>query len=165
MKICCQLLGMLRWNGQRLKSLSELKSASVEERREEGATELQSKIDSLTAILKSSTLAIGKPEGKEKKDQGKTMQKGGKRKSKSTPTTPIKGKGLGTPTMCPSKGNGKPIQCYNCGGWGHGWTECPSKGNFNWRELSGAQVPPDIVEIGPKSSENKSLNLKDSYLK
>ena len=45
-------------------------------------TELPSKIDSLTAILKSSTLAIGKPEGKEKKELGKTMQKGGQRKRK-----------------------------------------------------------------------------------
>ena len=44
-------------------------------------TELQNKIDSLTTILKSSTLAIGKPEAKEKKEQGKTMQKGGQRKS------------------------------------------------------------------------------------
>ena len=60
-------------------------------------------------------LAIGKPEGMEKKEWGKTMQKGGQRKSKSTPTTPMKGKGLGTPTMGPSKGNQKPIQCYNCG--------------------------------------------------
>ena len=38
-----------------------VKSASVEEQREEGVTGLKNKIDSLTAILKSSTLAIGKP--------------------------------------------------------------------------------------------------------
>ena len=51
---------------------------SVEEQREEGATELQSKIDSLTAILKSPTLAFGKPEGKEKKEQGKLCRKVGR---------------------------------------------------------------------------------------
>ena len=107
----------------------------------------------MTAFLKSSTIAIGKPEVKEKKRIGKMMQKGWQRKSKSTLTIPIKGKGLGTPTTGSSKGNHKPIQCYNCGGWGHGWREYPSKGNFNWRELSGAQVPPEIVEIGPKSSK------------
>ena len=114
-----------------------VKSASVEEQRQEGVTELQSKIDSLTTILKSSMLAIGKPEGKEKKEQGKTMQKGGQRKSKSTPTTLMKGKGSGTPTTGLSKGNQKPIQCYNCRGWGHGWRECPLKGNFNWRDCMG----------------------------
>ena len=47
------------------------KSPSVEEQREEGATELKNKIDSLTAIFRSSTLGIGKPEGKEKKKQEK----------------------------------------------------------------------------------------------
>ena len=45
------------------------KSASVGEWREEGLTELKNKIDSLTAILKSSILGIGKPERKEKKEQ------------------------------------------------------------------------------------------------
>ena len=82
-----------------------VKSASVEEQREEGVTELQGKINSLTAILKSSMFAIDKPERKEEEEQGKAIQKGGQRKSKSTPTTPMKGRRLGTPTMGPSKGN------------------------------------------------------------
>ena len=68
----------------------------------------------------------------------------------------MKGKGPETPTTGPSKGNWKPIQCHNCGGWGHGWGECLSKGNFSWRELNGAQVPPDIVEISPKSNEESN---------
>ena len=55
------------------------KSASGEEQREEEATKLKNKIDSLTAILKSSTLGISKPEGNEKKEQEKTIQKGGQR--------------------------------------------------------------------------------------
>ena len=80
-------------------------SVNVEECKEEEATELKNKIDSLTAILMSSTLPIGKPEGKEKKEQEKMIQKGGQRKSKSTPTTPMKGKGLGTPAIGPSKVN------------------------------------------------------------
>ena len=50
---------------------------------------------------------------KRKKEQEKTIQKGGQKKGKSTPTTPMKGKGPGTPTTGPSKGNQKPIQCYN----------------------------------------------------
>ena len=52
--------------------------------------------------------------------QGKATKKGGQGKSKSTPNTLLKGKGLGTPAAGPPKGNQKPIQCYNCGGWGHG---------------------------------------------
>ena len=57
MKICYQLLEIS----------VRVKSASVEEQREEVLTEMKNKIDSLTAILKSSTVAIGKPVGKEKK--------------------------------------------------------------------------------------------------
>ena len=41
-----------------------VKSENVEEYREEGTTELKNKTDSLTAILKSSTLGISKSEGK-----------------------------------------------------------------------------------------------------
>ena len=121
-------------------------------------TELKNRIYSLTAFLKSSTLGISKPEGKVKKEQEKTIQKGGQKKSKSTPITPMKGKRLETLATGQSKGNQKTIQCYNCGDWGHGWRECPSKGNFNWRELSVLSVMQahlEIVEISPKFSKNK----------
>ena len=113
------------------KSYVRVKSTSVEEQGEEGAVELQSKIDSLTSILSPPCWQLANLRKKEKKEQGKEMQKGEQRKAKSTPTTPIKGKGPGTPTMDASKGNQKPIQCYNCRRRGHGWRECPSKGNFN----------------------------------
>ena len=71
-----------------------VKSANVKECREEGITELKNKIAPLTANLKSSILAIRKPEGK-KKRTGKTIQKGGQWKSKLASNTPTKGKGLG----------------------------------------------------------------------
>ena len=35
----------------------------------------------------------------------------------------------------------KPIKCYRSDGWGHGWKECPTLENLNWRELVGAVVP------------------------
>ena len=69
MKICYQLLMKQKWNGQKVRSLSKLKSANVEEHREEGASELKNNIDSLTAILKFSTLRISKPKGRESKEQ------------------------------------------------------------------------------------------------
>ena len=64
MKTSYQLLMKQKWNGQKVRSLSELRVLNVEEHREEVAAELKNKIDSLTAILKSSTLRISKPEGK-----------------------------------------------------------------------------------------------------
>ena len=40
----------------------------------------------------------------------------------------------------PLKPGQKPIKCYMCDGWGHGWRECPTLENLNWRELVGAVV-------------------------
>ena len=34
----------------------------------------------------------------------------------------------------------KPLQCFQCEGWGHGWHECLTPENFNWRELIEAGV-------------------------
>ena len=48
--------------------------------------------------------------------------------------SPRKGKGI------PKPGE-KPIKCYRCDGWGHGWKECPTLANLNWRGLVGAVVP------------------------
>ena len=38
--------------------------------------------------------------------------------------SPRKGKGILKPGQ-------KPIKCYRCDGWGHGWKECPTLENFN----------------------------------
>ena len=48
--------------------------------------------------------------------------------------SPQKGKGISKPGQ-------KPMKCYRCDGWGHGWKECPTLENLNWRELVGAAVP------------------------
>ena len=40
----------------------------------------------------------------------------------------------------PLKLKQKTIKCYRCDGWGHGWRECPTLENLNWRELVGAVV-------------------------
>ena len=119
---------------------ARVKGANVKECKDEGTTELKDKIDSLTPILMSSSFGTNKPQGGGKMEPAKPVKKGGHGKSKSTPNTLLKGKGPGTVAAGLFKGNQKPIQCYNYGGWAHGRRECPSKGNFNWRELRGAQT-------------------------
>ena len=42
----------------------------------------------------------------------------------------------------------KPIKCYRCDGCGHGWKECPTLENLNWRELVGAVVPSNPESSG-----------------
>ena len=52
------------WTGSKVSV--RVKSVNVIECREEGMADLKSKIDSLTAILKSSNFGTSKPQGKEK---------------------------------------------------------------------------------------------------
>ena len=66
-----------------------------------------------------------------------------KREPMSAPTTPSKAKGPAVTAAGTFRAkNGKPICCWRCGGWGHTSRECPTQGNLNWRELSGAANPP-----------------------
>ena len=142
-----------KWTQSKVPAM--VKGANVKECKEEGTTKLKSKIDSLTAILKASNFRTNKLQGGEKVVQGKPAQKGWQGKSKSIHNTPLKRKGPGTSAAGPFKGNWKPIQCYNCGGWGHRWRECPSNRDFNWRELSRAQASAAAVSTSPKSTTNK----------
>ena len=54
---------------------------------------------------------------------------------------PRKGKGVSKPGQ-------KPIKCYWCDEWGHGWKECSTPENMNWRELVGAVVPSNPESSG-----------------
>jgi len=97
--------------------------------------ELSNKLESLTATLKANTL---------------------KQKSASAPCSPAKrsngnqsatkSKGPEVTSHGPFRQGRKPIQCYKCGGWGHGWKDCPSPGNLDWRRLQGDEPPPNTSQ-------------------
>ena len=97
---------------------------------------IESKLDKcLKAVSKAAQAPPNKAES--------LKQVGQRRESNSAPATPTKYKGPPTTAAGPFKGkNGKPIRCWHCGGWGHTTRECPTQGNFNWRELSGVANPP-----------------------
>ena len=46
----------------------------------------------------------------------------------------------------------------NVGGWGHGWCECPSLGNIDWRRLKGDPPAPANKEVPAISSSFGSHN-------
>ena len=54
---------------------------------------------------------------------------------------------LGREKGVPKPGQ-KPIKCYRCDGWGHGWKECPTLENLNRRELVGAVVLSNLESSG-----------------
>ena len=64
---------------------------------------------------------------------------------------PEKGKG-------PLKPGQKPIKCYRHDGWGHGWRECPTLENLNWRELVGTVVSSTPGSAGPTPIQTPSQN-------
>ena len=85
--------------------------------------DLRQQIESLTLIMKSATIGNVKSKAVEgilsprKKEVLKNSPQKGFQGS------PKKGKG-------PLKPGQRPIKCYRCDGWGHGWRECPTPGKL-----------------------------------
>ena len=110
---------------------------------ETGLTDLKEKIDTLTAIVKSSNITT-KPT-----EMPKLKFKFQKRNGQSPSNSLVKGKGPGTTAAGPFKMGQKTIQCYNCGGRGHGWRNCSTMGNVDWRSLNRAEPPPTGSDSAP----------------
>ena len=144
----------MEWRENRTVAV-RVRRVTIDEPKDETVNGLKTKIESLTTILKSITLGNNKQKGGERGEPGKVTIKGNKGKSKSIPITSVKGKDPSTSAAGPIKICQKPIQHYSCGGWGHRWCECPSKGNRSWRELNKAAIPLVLESIGPNPHENK----------
>ena len=117
--------------------------------------ELKDKIEVLTTVVKSGNVvnARTKPPGSLKPKSGnRYLQKNGAVSTNS----PMKGKGPATSAAGPFKMGQKPIQCYNCGGWGHGWRNCTTKGNMDWRSLNRAEPPPEGTAPAPTPNPKTS---------
>ena len=95
--------------------------------------DIKQQIGSLATIMKSATIGVVKlkeGDGVSSPKKKKVFQNSPKKVFQGSSR---KGKGISKPGQ-------KPIKCYRCDGWGHGWKECPTLENVNWRELVGAVV-------------------------
>ena len=131
----------------------KIKSA-VATSEDRGIKVLKQKIDPLTTVIKSSTFAGTKPK---KGNAGITNVTNGQYMGKDRnkkPASPYKGQGPTTSAARPFKNGQKPYQCYNCGGWGHNYRQCPSQGGIDWRSLSRAELPPQ-EEKGSKADNEQ----------
>ena len=99
---------------------------------------MESKPEQLTTIVKSA-----------QKVTGHENSKSGAQTSRNTPK---KSGGPATSSAGPFNKGKKPFRCWQCGGWGHTSRECPSQGNFNWKELNGSKDLPDT----PKTQSPKT---------
>ena len=116
-----------------VKGQLRMKSAVVTDKTE--IDELREKLDKLQATVKSMT---AKKEKEKKKTPKASPRKEDPRKQSKGPSTSAVG---------PFKPDQKPMQCYKCQGWGHGWRECAMKGNVDWGRVHGE--PASAIQEGP----------------
>ena len=121
-----------------------IKGAVVQEKEDE-MIELKKRLDQLTATVKSSNI---KPKGRNKNGQERSPT--GPPGKDCPHITEVKKqlKGPGVSAAGPFKGNQRPMQCYKCEGWGHGWRECPTKGNVDWGRVRGEPTPRENPDPG-----------------
>ena len=103
--------------------------------------DLKQQIESLAMIMKGATvgnikgkMSGGAPSPRKKEIFSNSPQK-------PSPGSPRRPKEPGTATTGPYWPGQKTIKCYCSDGWDHGWQECPTLENLNWRELIRAAVP------------------------
>ena len=92
-------------------------------------TSIQSRLDSMSKILKSAQFS-------------KDSKKSGSKKTsklKSAEAKPQKSKGPAISAAGPFTGGKPPVQCHQCMGWGHFKHNCPSRGpiqgSAEWENL------------------------------
>ena len=126
------------WN---VKAKAMMVEKVVEKKEPTDLQDIKQQIESLATIMRSAMMGsvklkegdgVSSPKKKEMfQNSPKKVFQGSPRKAKGAP-----------------KPRQKAIKCYRCDGWGHGWKECPTSENVNWRELVGAVVPSNPESSG-----------------
>ena len=122
-----------------------VKSAVLEDPGKKEREELKERLERLTESMKAANLQPQKREKKQSPRSPKVESPGG-----STPSSP-RNRGPAVTSAGPFHGRRRPLQCYNCEGWGHVARECPSE-NVDWRGLQRAGPTPEQTP-GPESAQ------------
>ena len=101
--------------------------------------------------MKSAMIGMGKMKGREGISSPRKKELLGGSPQKQMQGSPKKSK-------ISLKPGQKPLQCFRCEGWGHGWCECLTLENFNWRELMGTGVllMPGNPDFVPTQTQSQS---------
>ena len=123
----------------------------IKEREKSELKDLKQQIELLTTIMKSVTIGTVKTKGMEGISSPRKKEVLGSSPQKRLQGSPKKGK----ISLIPGQ---KPLQCFRCEDWGHGWHECPTLENLNWRELMGAGVLLTSGSLGSAPTQTQSQN-------
>ena len=100
-------------------------AAVVESEASPSLQKLTQEISALTTVVKSASMGTPKTKTPNPKTKVNSLKGNWNKGSNVNRNSPRKGKG---PAAGPFKTGKKPLQCYKCGGWGHMYKECASKG-------------------------------------
>ena len=134
------------------KAMTAVKITDNKEQKE--LNDLRQQIELLTTIMKSATIGNVKSKVVEGISSPRKKEVLKNSPQKGFQGSPKKGKG-------PLKPGQKPIKCYRCDGWGHGWRECPTLENLNWRDLVAAVV--SSMPGRPSSTSTPSPNQNPRF--
>ena len=102
-------------------------------------------------IMKSVTIGTLKAKGREGVPSPRKKELVGSSPKQKMQGSPKKGK----ISLRPGQ---KPLQCFQCEGWGHGWFEWTTLANFNWRELMRAGILSTPGSPGSTPSQIQNQN-------
>ena len=119
-----------------------VKGVIIEEKESE-IDELKKRLDKLTVTVKSTNI-----KGRNKNSQERSPTNSPKKECVHINEVKKQLKGPGVSSAGPFKEKQRPIQCYKCEGWGHGWRECPTKGNVDWGRVQGEPIPRENPDPG-----------------
>ena len=130
--------------------MARIRNANVEEAN--GLKALHDQVNTLASVILN-TNTPKKGNGKQKAEAQIKSKKDNNR------TNGNKSKGPDTGTNGPFYEGQRPIQCFKCSRWGHMAHVCLSQGNQGWRNLNGADKPPE--GMGPVTPKKQYINYEE----
>ena len=131
------------------KGQARMKSTMIVDRRDE-IEELRKKLDQIMLTMKSNNY-----KGQKTKKDKRESPSGSGPSSPRVRKDDIRKNLKGPPTTAagPFKPDQSNFQCHKCGGWGHGWRECATKGNVDWARIRGESEPKEEKNVPDKDPQ------------
>ena len=130
------------------KGQARMKAATIVDRSDE-IEHLRKRLDHITATMKSNNYKGARPKRDKKESPTGSGSSSPGRKEDIRKNL----KGPATSAAGPFRPDQSNFQCHKCGGWGHGWRECATKGNVDWARIRGESEPKENNTVPEKEQQ------------